>query len=127
MVWCTGHLKRDCPKADEIKMEEMRHAQGWVYAVGNAEKMRGIAIGNPDAKCRHGAPILASLEEIEDFVVYCDASHKGLGVVLMQREKLLRAKPETRNVAVNEVVGGYNPKGYTQGNLGNHVVARWNY
>nr|GEU58691.1 putative reverse transcriptase domain-containing protein [Tanacetum cinerariifolium] len=26
----------------------------------------------------------------EDFVVYCDASHKGLGAVLMQREKIWR-------------------------------------
>ncbi|GJW37980.1 putative reverse transcriptase domain-containing protein [Tanacetum coccineum] len=34
------------------------------------------------------APILALLEGSEDFVVYCDASHKGLGVVLMQREKI---------------------------------------
>nr|GFB06851.1 putative reverse transcriptase domain-containing protein [Tanacetum cinerariifolium] len=25
----------------------------------------------------------------KDFVVYCDASHKGLGVVLMQREKVI--------------------------------------
>ncbi|GJZ54965.1 putative reverse transcriptase domain-containing protein [Tanacetum coccineum] len=33
------------------------------------------------------APILALPEGIEDFVVYCDASHKGLGAVLMQREK----------------------------------------
>ncbi|GKD01649.1 putative reverse transcriptase domain-containing protein [Tanacetum coccineum] len=35
------------------------------------------------------APILALLEGSEDFVVYCDASHKGLGAVLMQREKLI--------------------------------------
>ncbi|GJQ90406.1 putative reverse transcriptase domain-containing protein [Tanacetum coccineum] len=34
------------------------------------------------------APILALPEGSEDFVVYCDASHKGLGVVLMQREKV---------------------------------------
>ncbi|GJZ95450.1 putative reverse transcriptase domain-containing protein [Tanacetum coccineum] len=33
------------------------------------------------------ALILALPEGSEDFVVYCDASHKGLGVVLMQREK----------------------------------------
>ncbi|GKD49532.1 putative reverse transcriptase domain-containing protein [Tanacetum coccineum] len=33
------------------------------------------------------APILALPEGSEDFVVYYDASHKGLGVVLMQREK----------------------------------------
>ncbi|GKA71054.1 putative reverse transcriptase domain-containing protein [Tanacetum coccineum] len=33
------------------------------------------------------APILALPEGSEDFMVYCDASHKGLGAVLMQREK----------------------------------------
>ncbi|GKF72962.1 putative reverse transcriptase domain-containing protein, partial [Tanacetum coccineum] len=33
------------------------------------------------------APILALLEGIENFVVYCDASHKGYRAVLMQREK----------------------------------------
>ncbi|GJW31508.1 putative reverse transcriptase domain-containing protein [Tanacetum coccineum] len=47
-------------------------------------------------------PILALLEGSEDFVVYCDASHKGLGAVLMQREK----------------------KGYTQGKIG--TTCRWN-
>nr|GFD04753.1 reverse transcriptase domain-containing protein [Tanacetum cinerariifolium] len=35
------------------------------------------------------APILALPEGSEDFIVYCDASKKGLGAVLMQREKLL--------------------------------------
>nr|GEY57055.1 putative reverse transcriptase domain-containing protein [Tanacetum cinerariifolium] len=34
-------------------------------------------------------PILALPEGSEDFVVYCDASHKGLGAVLIQREKIL--------------------------------------
>ncbi|GJV73129.1 putative reverse transcriptase domain-containing protein [Tanacetum coccineum] len=32
-------------------------------------------------------PILALPEGSENFVVYCDASHKGLGAILMQREK----------------------------------------
>ncbi|GJY62735.1 putative reverse transcriptase domain-containing protein, partial [Tanacetum coccineum] len=36
-----------------------------------------------------GAPILALPEGSEDFVVYYDASHKGLGAVLMQREKVI--------------------------------------
>ncbi|GKD77130.1 putative reverse transcriptase domain-containing protein, partial [Tanacetum coccineum] len=35
------------------------------------------------------APILALPEGSEDFVVYCDALHKGLGIVLMQREKVI--------------------------------------
>ncbi|GKB84818.1 hypothetical protein Tco_0957090, partial [Tanacetum coccineum] len=33
------------------------------------------------------APILALLEGTENFIIYCDASHKGLGDVLMQNEK----------------------------------------
>ncbi|GJT30990.1 putative reverse transcriptase domain-containing protein [Tanacetum coccineum] len=35
------------------------------------------------------APILALPEGAEKFIVYCDASHKGLGVVLMQNEKVI--------------------------------------
>nr|GEX57153.1 putative reverse transcriptase domain-containing protein [Tanacetum cinerariifolium] len=35
------------------------------------------------------APILALPEGCEDFIVYCDASIKGLGAVLMQREKVI--------------------------------------
>nr|GEX96013.1 putative reverse transcriptase domain-containing protein [Tanacetum cinerariifolium] len=40
--------------------------------------------------CLRSAPILALPEGSKDFVVYCDASHKGLGVVLMHREKIWR-------------------------------------
>ncbi|GJT37889.1 putative reverse transcriptase domain-containing protein [Tanacetum coccineum] len=35
------------------------------------------------------APILALPEGSEDFIIYCDASKKGLGAVLMQREKVI--------------------------------------
>ncbi|GJW48453.1 putative reverse transcriptase domain-containing protein [Tanacetum coccineum] len=42
-----GHFKRDCPKLKN-KDGGNGNAQGWVYAVGNAEK-RGNALGNPDA------------------------------------------------------------------------------
>ncbi|GJT65017.1 putative reverse transcriptase domain-containing protein [Tanacetum coccineum] len=38
------------------------------------------------------APILALPEGSENFVVYCDASHKRLGTILMQREKILSAQ-----------------------------------
>ncbi|GKE05748.1 putative reverse transcriptase domain-containing protein [Tanacetum coccineum] len=35
------------------------------------------------------APILALPKGSENFVVYCDASHKGLGAVLMQKEEVI--------------------------------------
>ncbi|GKE04215.1 putative reverse transcriptase domain-containing protein [Tanacetum coccineum] len=41
------HFKRDCPKLKN-KDERNGNAQGWVYAVGNAEK-RGNASRNPDS------------------------------------------------------------------------------
>ncbi|GKG21271.1 putative reverse transcriptase domain-containing protein, partial [Tanacetum coccineum] len=40
--------------------------------------------------CR--APILALPEGSEDFIAYCDALKKGLGAVLMKREKLTQKK-----------------------------------
>ncbi|GJV43284.1 putative reverse transcriptase domain-containing protein [Tanacetum coccineum] len=51
-----GHFKRDCPK---LKNKEggNKNAQGWVYAVGNAEK-RGNASGNPDANVVTGTFLL---------------------------------------------------------------------
>nr|GEZ71458.1 putative reverse transcriptase domain-containing protein [Tanacetum cinerariifolium] len=49
------------------------------------------------------ALILALPEGAEDFVAYCDASHKGLGAVLMQREKTEARKPENLK---KEDVGG---------------------
>ncbi|GKB06806.1 putative reverse transcriptase domain-containing protein [Tanacetum coccineum] len=42
-----------------------------------------------DSEGLAGAPILALPEGSEDFIVYCDASIKGLGTVLMQREKVI--------------------------------------
>nr|GEX67543.1 putative reverse transcriptase domain-containing protein [Tanacetum cinerariifolium]GEZ16278.1 putative reverse transcriptase domain-containing protein [Tanacetum cinerariifolium] len=46
------------------------------------------------------APILALPEGAEDFVAYCDASHKGLGAVVMQREKVISY--ESRLLKIHE-------------------------
>nr|GEW79194.1 hypothetical protein [Tanacetum cinerariifolium] len=49
------------------------------------------------------APILTLPEGSKDVMVYCNASHKGLGVVLMQREKIEALKPKNLK---KEDVGG---------------------
>nr|GFB10929.1 putative reverse transcriptase domain-containing protein [Tanacetum cinerariifolium] len=54
------------------------------------------------------APILALPEGSEDFIVYCDASNKGLGAVLMQREKVISYA--SRQLKIHE-------KNYTTHNL----------
>ncbi|GJU39972.1 putative reverse transcriptase domain-containing protein [Tanacetum coccineum] len=65
------------------------------------------------------APILALPEGSENFVVYCDASHKGLGAVLMQREKVIayasrQLKVHEKNYTTHylelELLSGYDCK-----------------
>ncbi|GJT91246.1 putative reverse transcriptase domain-containing protein [Tanacetum coccineum] len=55
------------------------------------------------------APILALPEGSEDFIAYCDASKKGLGAVLMQREKVIsyasrQLKIHEKNLELGAVV-----------------------
>ncbi|GKE33574.1 putative reverse transcriptase domain-containing protein [Tanacetum coccineum] len=54
------------------------------------------------------APILALPEGNDDFVVHCDASHQGLGAVLMQREKVIayasrQLKPNEENYTTHDL------------------------
>ncbi|GKF24705.1 putative reverse transcriptase domain-containing protein, partial [Tanacetum coccineum] len=54
------------------------------------------------------APILALPEGNDDFVVYCDAPHQGLGAVLMQREKVItyasrQLKPNEKNYTTHDL------------------------
>ncbi|GKD79408.1 putative reverse transcriptase domain-containing protein [Tanacetum coccineum] len=54
------------------------------------------------------APILALPKGNDDFVIYCDASHQGLGAVLMQREKVIayasrQLKPNEENYTTHDL------------------------
>ncbi|GJU28080.1 putative reverse transcriptase domain-containing protein [Tanacetum coccineum] len=72
------------------------------------------------------APIMALPEGSEDFVVYYDASHKSLGVVLMQREKVIpyasrQLKVYEKNYPTHDLELGsavYDQKGITKGKVG---------
>ncbi|GJZ62078.1 putative reverse transcriptase domain-containing protein [Tanacetum coccineum] len=102
----TRHPKDDIPNSDKKEHEEHLKAilellkkeklyakfpkcEFWIPKVqflGHVIDSRGLA------GYYRSAPILALPEGSEDFVVYYDASHKGLGAVLMQIEKE-RIKP----------------------------------
>ncbi|GKD85253.1 putative reverse transcriptase domain-containing protein, partial [Tanacetum coccineum] len=54
------------------------------------------------------APILALPEGNDNFIIYCDASHQGLGAVLIQREKVIayasrQLKPNKENYTTHDL------------------------
>ena len=54
------------------------------------------------------APILALHDGVEDMVVYCDASHQGLGATLMKRVRVIayasrQLKPHERNYPTHDL------------------------
>nr|GEU95455.1 retrovirus-related Pol polyprotein from transposon 17.6 [Tanacetum cinerariifolium] len=56
----------------------------------------------------YDAPILALPEGNDEFVIYCNASHQGLGAVLMQREKVIayasrQLKPNEENYTTHDL------------------------
>nr|GEY35904.1 putative reverse transcriptase domain-containing protein [Tanacetum cinerariifolium] len=70
------HYKNDCPKlknGNQGNRAGNENAMARAYAIGTART-------NPNLNVVTGS---------EDFVVYCDASIKGLGVLLMQKEKVI--------------------------------------
>nr|GEV59320.1 putative reverse transcriptase domain-containing protein [Tanacetum cinerariifolium] len=67
-----------CPKFEKA-LEEEKCVYISTFRVGTAKELPKLS----------EAPILALPEGNDDFVVYCDASHQGLGVVLMQRENVI--------------------------------------
>ncbi|GKA76158.1 putative reverse transcriptase domain-containing protein [Tanacetum coccineum] len=54
------------------------------------------------------APILALPERNNDFIIYCDAAHQGLGAVIIQREKVIayasrQLKPHEENYTTHDL------------------------
>ncbi|GJT51405.1 putative reverse transcriptase domain-containing protein [Tanacetum coccineum] len=72
------------------------------------EEANNIAQRLIDQQKLYEAPILALPEGNDDFVIYCDASHQGLGAVLMQREKVIayasrQLKPNEENYTTHNL------------------------
>ncbi|GKD55444.1 putative reverse transcriptase domain-containing protein [Tanacetum coccineum] len=70
---------------DPAKIESIKD---WASPKSPTEIRQFLGLAGYYRRFIEGAPILALPEGSEDFIAYCDASKKGLGAVLMQREKL---------------------------------------
>ncbi|GJR71245.1 putative reverse transcriptase domain-containing protein [Tanacetum coccineum] len=80
-----GHLKQivELPKKEEL-YAKFSKCDFWL-SKGDKEEVTFQTL--KQKLC--SAPILALPKGSENFVVYCDASHKGLGAVLIQKERVI--------------------------------------
>ncbi|GJU90026.1 putative reverse transcriptase domain-containing protein [Tanacetum coccineum] len=82
-VQFLGHvIDRSGVHVDPAKIEAIK---SWAAPTTPMEVRQFLRL----SRYYRSAPILALPEGTEDFVMYCDASLKGYGVVLMQREKVI--------------------------------------
>ncbi|GKA92488.1 putative reverse transcriptase domain-containing protein, partial [Tanacetum coccineum] len=75
---------------DPAKIESIKD---WASPKSPTEIRQFLGLAGYYRRFIEGAPILALPEGSKDFIVYCDASKKGLGTVLMQREKVIAYAP----------------------------------
>ncbi|GJT42617.1 putative reverse transcriptase domain-containing protein [Tanacetum coccineum] len=93
-VQFLGHvIDRSGVHVDPAKIEAIKN---WAAPTTPTEVRQFLGLGKEEEEAFQtlkqklcSAPILALPEGTEDFVVYCDASLKGYGAVLMQREKVI--------------------------------------
>ncbi|GKB35311.1 putative reverse transcriptase domain-containing protein [Tanacetum coccineum] len=71
---------------DPAKIESIKD---WTSPKSPTEIRQFLGLAGYYRRFIEGAPILALPEGSEDFIAYYDASNKGLGAVLMQREKVI--------------------------------------
>ncbi|GJW98532.1 putative reverse transcriptase domain-containing protein [Tanacetum coccineum] len=90
-VQFLGHvIDSQCIHVDPAKIESIKD---WASPKTPTEIRQFLGL----ASYYRSAPILALPKGSEDFIAYCDASIKGLGAVIMQREKrILEAQTEAR-------------------------------
>ncbi|GKC01148.1 putative reverse transcriptase domain-containing protein, partial [Tanacetum coccineum] len=114
LVQFLGHvIDRSGVHVDPAKIEAIK---SWAAPTTSTEKNKKYEWGKEEEEAFQtlkqklcSAPILALPEGTKDFVVYCDATLKGYGAVLMQREKVIAYA--SRQLKVHE-------ENYTTNDLG---------
>ncbi|GJU06661.1 reverse transcriptase domain-containing protein [Tanacetum coccineum] len=86
-VHFLGHvINQDGIHVDPSKIEAVKNWEAPTSPTEGAEEEESFQLLKSKL-C--DAPILSLRDGVEDFVVYCDASNRGLGCVLMQRNKVI--------------------------------------
>nr|GEV69557.1 hypothetical protein [Tanacetum cinerariifolium] len=93
-VQFLGHvIESNGVNVDPAKIESIKN---WTAPTTPTEKNKPYIWGDDEEEAFQtlklklcSAPILSLPEGSEDFVMYCDASLKGFGAILMQREKVI--------------------------------------
>ncbi|GKE77654.1 putative reverse transcriptase domain-containing protein [Tanacetum coccineum] len=92
-VQFLGHvIDSKCIHTDPAKIESIKD---WASPKSEIKNRQFLGLAGYYKRFIEGfskiakAPILALPKGLENFIVYCDTSHKGLGVVLMQNEKVI--------------------------------------
>ncbi|GJY47754.1 putative reverse transcriptase domain-containing protein [Tanacetum coccineum] len=76
-------------KGIHVDPAKIKSIKDWASPKSPTEIRQFLGLAGYYRRFIEGAPILALPEGSEDFIAYCDASKKGLGAVLMQREKVI--------------------------------------
>ncbi|GJY71881.1 putative reverse transcriptase domain-containing protein [Tanacetum coccineum] len=112
IVQFLGHLIDS--QGLHVDPAKIKAVKNWTYPTTPTEIRQLLGFASyyqrfiKDCKKLCEAPILALPEGNDDFVVYCDASHQGLGAVLMQREKVIayasrQLKPNEENYTTHDL------------------------
>nr|GFA95390.1 hypothetical protein [Tanacetum cinerariifolium] len=93
---------------EDIPETSFRMSQGIHVDPAKIEAVKNWASPTTPTEKLCEALILALPKGNNNFVVYCDASHQGLGAVLMQREKViayasLQLKPHEENYTTHDL------------------------
>ncbi|GJT60232.1 putative reverse transcriptase domain-containing protein [Tanacetum coccineum] len=83
------YSKIDLSEGIHVDPAKIKSIKDWTSPKSPTEIRQFLGLDGYYRRFIEGAPILALPEGSEDFIAYCDASKKGLGAVLMQREKVI--------------------------------------
>ncbi|GKD56441.1 putative reverse transcriptase domain-containing protein, partial [Tanacetum coccineum] len=118
IVQFLGHLIDN--QGLHVNLAKMEAVKNWTSPTTPIEIRQFLGLSNQEIAFQMlkqklcEAPILALPKGNDDFVVYYDASHQGLGAVLMQREKVIGTDNQEKDEKQSQIEAGKSIKSKSQ-------------